>query len=423
MANYYLDLDGGNDGAAGTAIGTAWLTLGKLEGNVSGGDKVYVRANTSQTVAADINWTFAGSAGSSIEIIGCDSVVNDPWSDGSDVLPLIDFNGGAYYLYMNGCDFVTMNRIHFLNSHHATGMLYARYMEGFHCVDCTWEDGYRWAMYLNNGCASFEGCTFTNCGEYSTSRGSISTSNCYLIFNDCSIDSYSTDRRGLDLMAADAFLSECTFAQHGMDIHCGLASEALVKNCTFNASPTITVDSDSFAAGKLVPGVPPRYNGVLCDGWDFDGDALERGHQWDYQRTGEIDSDADYARSGGASQGFRFQSNANCDVDRPLAKSHFIYCDDTDAHTYTMYAQFQSGDPFSGDLDETELYFEVVEYKADGSVAVSTPGSTTWDYDDYSTWQTQTVSHTANAAGVLRIDIYLKTASGTAYIDPKITVT
>src|SRR4030042_2111754 len=111
---YYIDLDGGNDGAAGTATGTAWLTIEKYTSVTvrSAGDIAYVRANTSEVKSnADIVFDEDGTLISPISIIGCDSVTNDPWSDSSDVRPIIDFNDSAYGFAADSDDYWYIERL------------------------------------------------------------------------------------------------------------------------------------------------------------------------------------------------------------------------------------------------------------------------------------------------------------------------
>ena len=63
MATYYIDLDNGNDGSAGTSTGTAWKKLDKfIEGSRSPGDIGYVRRDTGQTmIASDSNIAVASN--------------------------------------------------------------------------------------------------------------------------------------------------------------------------------------------------------------------------------------------------------------------------------------------------------------------------------------------------------------------------
>jgi len=101
---YYIDLDGGNDGANGLSTSTAWLTTGQFTSVTvrSAGDIAKIRAGTSQVASADILADEDGtSALGLIELRGCTSL-DDPWGDASDVRPIIDFNGGAYAMRWSG---------------------------------------------------------------------------------------------------------------------------------------------------------------------------------------------------------------------------------------------------------------------------------------------------------------------------------
>ncbi len=97
---YYIDLDSGSDSNDGLSISTPWLTVGQYTTTTvrSAGDIAKIRAGTSQvptaTIVADEDGTYTGGL---IELRGCTSL-DDPWGDGSNVRPLIDFNGGNYAL-------------------------------------------------------------------------------------------------------------------------------------------------------------------------------------------------------------------------------------------------------------------------------------------------------------------------------------
>ena len=95
---YYIDLNAGNDANDGLSTSTAWLTIEKYTTVTvrSAGDIAYVRAATAEIPVGNILFDEDGNRDNRIAIIGCDSVVNDPWNDSSNVLPIINFNGTAY---------------------------------------------------------------------------------------------------------------------------------------------------------------------------------------------------------------------------------------------------------------------------------------------------------------------------------------
>lgn len=71
-------------------------------GTRSSGDKCYVRANQTHTLAAVLNFDEDGTT-DYIYLIGCTSTI-DPYHDSSDVLVIIDGNGAAYYVNLTSDD-------------------------------------------------------------------------------------------------------------------------------------------------------------------------------------------------------------------------------------------------------------------------------------------------------------------------------
>ena len=67
----------------------------------SAGDIGKMRANQTHVMSGiDINVDEHGVINNRIELRGCDSV-DDPWSDGSDVRPIIDFNNTSFKLRLD----------------------------------------------------------------------------------------------------------------------------------------------------------------------------------------------------------------------------------------------------------------------------------------------------------------------------------
>jgi len=134
---YYIDLDGGDDGNGGLSYDDAWLTIEQYITTTvrSAGDIAWVRANTDETVEATINFDEDGTRLAPIEIRGC-SIADDPWSDGSDVKPIIDFNGSAYYLYDQFDNFWRFYRLDIKNSNASQGLLYIQLSYGVIVDSC-----------------------------------------------------------------------------------------------------------------------------------------------------------------------------------------------------------------------------------------------------------------------------------------------
>lgn len=103
----------------------AWLTLEQFTTTTtrSAGDNCYVRANKTETPAGNISADEYGTAGGGyISLIGCDSVEADPWHDGSDVKPIINFNNADRkvdiqipFWRLRNLDFTNSNCVSWLN--------------------------------------------------------------------------------------------------------------------------------------------------------------------------------------------------------------------------------------------------------------------------------------------------------------------
>lgn len=411
-ATYYLDLDGGNDGAAGTAIGTAWLTLSKAATTMVAGDVCYVRANTSETPGALVSFTNDGTASAPIRIIGCDSVVNNPWSDGSDILPLIDFNESSYYLNVNkACLFIT--RCHFKNSHNTTEGNARVLVNGCKFEGCKFEDAAGFGLKITSSShVLVKDCIFLNNGTTSTSYGSVIINSGLLYAKNCTFDPYSTDRSIINPSSLGTVIMEgCTLSGAGQGIT-GNVGPNILRNTSFSSVTTpITISRYLAEDGALTL--------VFSDGFDFDGGVIEKGHQWVFGYGGEVDIDESWARTGGATKGIRVQINTSCGLYAPLHfMSFWIYQDDADSHDYRFYYKFPDSN-FGGDLNQTQFYFVITELKSNGTIAKSTMPAHTYDYDS-TAWAYVDVTYDADTAGELRVDGYIakSDADGIVYVDP-----
>lgn len=116
---YYIDLSGGSDSADGLSTGAAWLTLQKYCADTvrTAGDIAYVRANTTQTFAADLVFDEDGTGLANMYIIGCDASVHDPWGDASNVRPILDFNDAEYGAWLDGDEGWNFQRLDVCHSH------------------------------------------------------------------------------------------------------------------------------------------------------------------------------------------------------------------------------------------------------------------------------------------------------------------
>lgn len=411
MTTYYIDFDGGSDAADGLSTGNAWLTCNKYtDRSLTPGDIGIIRAGTTEVVTTDLECDTDGTPTAPIQLIGADdgSVYGDPWGDASNVSPILDFNA-TQWRFQNGKDWWIFKNIHSINSHENSGMWYFLARQGNNCtwIGCTFEDAFRRAVFFDNITnPRFIDCAFPNNGDAGSTYQEIYLGQCSgAYFLRCSFDPHPSGFvAAIRLDGGDMTLEECNFSvddERSIQVTAGICH---LRNCSVPTTEVATL-MDIYDCR------------LYSDGYDFDTPALQKGRQWQFQYGGEFDSSSTYARSGGAAQGWRWQSNSDCGLNTPLQMTYYAHVANASSVDYILYAQFQAGDAFAGDLDESELYFTVTELKDDGTNVVSEPASITWDFDDTSTWQSMTIAHQADAAGTLRIDVYLKAPSGTVHID------
>ena len=164
---YYIDLDAGNDGNTGLdAAGEEWLTLAQYTTTTvrTAGDIAYVRANTDETMAAVLNCDEDGNQDAFIEIIGCDDVTNDPWSDGSAVKPILTFGDSANNWQLNTDNYWKITRMVVKEANLTTGNLYVTNSRGTYLLNSEFTDNPNasgMGVLFNSGFwSTVDGCTF-----------------------------------------------------------------------------------------------------------------------------------------------------------------------------------------------------------------------------------------------------------------------
>lgn len=237
--NYYIDLNGGDDGADGLGTGTAWLTIENYTTTTvrSAGDIAYIRAGTTETIAAIVQFDEDGTTNALIQIIGCDSVTNDPWSDVSDVLPIIDFNSNAYYLYLNTDNYWGIKRLDIRNSTiNTSGLGAVSFRSNEHCelVECT--------IHLNTVCGVgiywghaniIKTCALTSNGSYNI-RGYVNNDN---TVDGCALTGGTGTNYGiyLDNSPSVLYVKDSTFSGHGTNgVYINVVAWTYFRNCLFS---------------------------------------------------------------------------------------------------------------------------------------------------------------------------------------------
>lgn len=397
-STYYIDLDSGNDSAAGNTTGTAWLTLEKYTTTTvrSPGDVAYVRANTDETPVGDIAMDESGDADALIKIIGCDSVTNDPWSDGSDVKPKIDFAGGNIQLIVNK-HYWWVERLDFDESSDANGAIYVASTNNCHIVSCDIHDttGGK-GVYVNNSASiTFDGCEFTN-----------------------------NSSRSLDTIITTTFVRNCTFNDGVTDAsnyawNNTYASYVEFDTCTFGSTTphniaSLNINSDELSMVKCRnckfddPAVYTGFNDPQTYIWSEDHDQVLGAHLRAYY-TGEISNDSVVQLDGVDSVKMAPSSEVGAYNPMSIAQDNLygtyaVYCNAAET-TITLTAR--ETEAWAVDPTSSEFYIEV-SYLDDGggtgsrTTAVSNDslsGVTEVDFD---------VTFTPSAAGFAYVTVWLK---------------
>lgn len=250
---YFIDLDGGNNGNDGLTPGTAWLTIEQYTTTTvrSPGDIAWVRAGTSEIYAANIVSDEDGTKAQPIYIIGCSagsgsgSDAADPWGDDIDTRPILDANGNNarfdnsrdHFWTIENMDFkstlgagspccnvnsfgVTLRNCRFYDSKHATSAAYGLTITNDHISqnlveDCEFFSNRTYGVFHIGGII-YRRCKFDgNIGGYTYTQGN-----------------------GLYVSSGVAFCQDCDFGQtspHSTNDfagqNCGIV---ILKNCRVN---------------------------------------------------------------------------------------------------------------------------------------------------------------------------------------------
>lgn len=304
--DYYIDLDGGNDGNTGLNTGQAWLTMAQFC-NVTArtaGDRAFVRANTDEPVAATITVDEDGDEDDLIEVIGCDSVTNDPWADGSDVLPVLDFQSAARQSYQDE-SYWRWYRMEFTDSTDSlintyriwhgiidSCVIHNTTVEGLqdetwgrlYIYDTDFYDNTSWSIAFGSAAIAYvSGCTF-NCGA------GVGTNYA------CQVESGGT-----------YYITDCTFGsttQHNtatIRLYEG-ENHVYLRNCKFDDA-------------TLISDANRGYSYVFSEDHD-----QTYGDHYSWCRSGVIEKDAAVQLDGEDSA--KMQPDSDCGVNHPLILNH-----------------------------------------------------------------------------------------------------
>jgi hypothetical protein len=410
---YYIDLDGGNDGADGLGTGTAWLTIEKYTTTTvrSGGDIAYVRANTDEipagSIAIDEDGTFPILP---ISIIGCDSVTNDPWSDGSDVKPIIDFNAQVNRLEVTGDDLWIFKRLDIKDSANVSQMIQVVTSRYTYFEDCDFS-GASASKNLETLSAyplKFKGCTFTNADDINLGLG-----DSRVVCEDCDFDGggNATDY-GIKRTAShnDITLIDCNFGQNTAHT----VSDLDIPSCDVYRVRNTQIDYTA---------IPDNHPFWIID---EDVDGTYGDHYQLIHNVHEITKDTGVTRSGGASSSAKMEIGTRVTTEFPMKLSMagndivfpFSLWLRAAAHTVSIY--IRSIDAWAAYPTNSQLFVKAL-YLDHAVNASRTAAQSTAVLSHASNWVEFDVTFTSQQAGFVYLDVHLShyEANKGCYVDIK----
>jgi hypothetical protein len=369
------------------------------------GDIIKVRANqTHLHLGLDISFDESGTVNNYITLKGADSG-DDPWSDGSDVEPIIDFGDTSFQILCSNDSFWKVQNLEIIQS----------------------ADG-SYAMQINASISvKVQDCIFRDHGT-----GGIQILTSQAEITNCSFSSNIT--AGLLVNRGSARVEGCTFNGGAATTDYGIrainAGHAWVKDSTFGVTTAHDINDIRALGAAFVEG----RNLSLASGNEanaFDVDSFIRVEDYDqthlaykaWYGMGIVSRSTVVERSGsgGTDWSMLGEPNSSCGSEQPLyiigewLRGVPIYLDGG-SQTITVWAYTDStGGGWTP--DNTEFYIEIEHYEgiADWEIDQSAESFVAED-----TWTSFSVTLTPGAAGVayLRAIVKDNVAGAKLYIDP-----
>jgi len=292
---------------------SAWKTITKYTTEArTAGDDGFLRAGDKGgiwlqgTEAVDISFLSDGSVDLLIELIGCDSVTNDPWVDASDVLPIIDFENGSFNIAASGDDFWKLTRLDIRQSADGNGAVSigsAYKGDGFMLVDCTIRDGATTSIEgvrVSGGKAMLDNCTFRDCEGVSIQ----SQDGGLLIVKNSSIDAGSA--------------GGSTYGAYVVNAGCiEIIDTTMAGTNAFDTTTLRALNGGDIILRNVTFGTETYETGDGISIFSEDNDGVFESQERRYPQ-GIIVRDTASARGGGADSYTVLTPNAACGVNQPL---------------------------------------------------------------------------------------------------------
>lgn len=305
--DYFIDYGSGSDANDGLTFGNSYKTITKYTTTEvrSAGDRAFLRANVTWlqgTEAVDITFDEDGTIDAYIELIGADSVTNDPWSDASDIKPIIDFENGAFQVSLVGDQFWRFTRLDFRQSNDSGGMFLANGGDFAYLLECNFQDtngiSVEGIQISATELLTLDTCTFTDCFGFAVRLSTASVR-----IKDCTITA-GTDVRtdtGLNLDSGSRGWVTNTVFAGSFD-----TEDAIVQE----QSVLFTRNVDWTSAGNYTVSENAELHSA-------DDDGTYRSEIETFTH-GVITRDTGTVRSGGATSSAKMEPNSSCGPNRPL---------------------------------------------------------------------------------------------------------
>ncbi|KKN41064.1 hypothetical protein LCGC14_0727140 [marine sediment metagenome] len=396
--DYYIDYVNGSDANTGVSIAQHWKTITKYTKDTvrSAGDRAFLRANTTWaqgTEAVDIAFDEDGTLDAYIELIGADSVINDPWSDSSDVKPIIDFEDGVFNLNASADDFWRLQRLDLRQSADTFGAINILLANNIYVKDCNVQDG---ASSLVEGATvatalrtTLDGCSFLDTGGPGIDGGT-----CDIIIKDCTITAGVGAGTTTGLFVDDGtivYMRDTTFSGSfgNNDLSVRRSSIVYARNVTFSASGIEVIES-----GQL---------------FSEDDDGTFEDHITTFE-VGVITRDTGTVRGGGANSSAKMEPTSLCGPNRPLILGSNplrgfrpIW---VTAGSYTATVYVRVGTAWDSALTAAECYMKTSELDNAGN-ATRVERQSTETINNAGSWTALTTSISPARDGFVYFWVYL----------------
>jgi len=414
QADYYIDYDNGNDGNDGLSTGNAWKTITKYTTDTvrTAGDRAFLRANITWdqgTEAKDITFDEDGTVDDYISIIGCDSVTNDPWSDGSDVKPIVDFEDAQYQALGLTDDFWWIERLDIRQWADTAGGWQVDRSLGWYFKDCSFSDSatYSALWVKTGGHATIDNCSFSDINHI---NGQLYISSGLILVKNCTFDAGSGlgSQIGIYCYAGTCYLLDCIFEpSNNFSTSCIQSQYGGViwaRNCSYNGTWDSFFGSYDYTGGTFTE----------------DLDAVFESHRT-LLPSGIITRETSSPRSGGADSYAKMLSSDQCGPNFPLILGDTlrgfsrIWASASVEITITVYAR--TGSAWDSALTASEAFLRA-SYLSNGASAARTEIDSTQTITNDAEWTAFSVTITPLRTGWVYLWFYLaEYEDASEYID------